>query len=228
MAKVPPKHDGLLSDLPLELQAGLFAKARTKSLGPGQTLFLPGDPSNGCYRLDEGLLKVSVIATTGGERILAILGPGAMVGELSMIDGMVRSASVTALRDSKVSFISRADFEAFANDNPEVYRYGMILLARRLRYTNDALAATSFMSLKGRVARTLLNLAEAFGDDVGSGRILVRQKVTQSELAAMAGIARENVSRILTDWTRCSIVSRFSGYYCVESKAALQREAEAR
>src|ERR1700680_5094185 len=121
MAKLPHQHDGLLSDLPLELQAGLFAKARTKSLGPRQTLFLSGDPSDGCYRLDEGLLKVTVIATTGGERILAILGPGAMVGELSMIDGMTRSASVTALRDSKLSFISRAAFDAFANGNPEIY-----------------------------------------------------------------------------------------------------------
>jgi CRP-like cAMP-binding protein len=227
MAIVPPQVGNLFSDLPSGLLTGLFAKARTISLAPDQTLFLPGDPGDGCYRLDEGLLKVSVIAPMGGERILAILGPGAMVGELSMVDGTTRSASVTALRESKLSFISRAAFEAFANGNPEVYRHGMILLARRLRYTNDALAATSFMSLKGRVARALLSLADAFGHDVGRGRILVRQKVTQSDLAAMAGIARENVSRILTDWTRRSIVSRLSGYYCVESKAALQREAEA-
>jgi CRP/FNR family cyclic AMP-dependent transcriptional regulator len=227
MAKVAHQHASLLPGLPLDLKAGLFAKARTKSLGPDQTLFLTGDPSDGCYLLDEGLLKVTVIARTGGERILAILGPGEMVGELSMMDGTTRSASVTALRDSKLSFISRAAFEAFANVHPEIYRHCMILLARRLRYTNDALAATSFISLKGRVARTLLNLAEAFGHDVGSGRILVHQKVTQSDLAAMAGIARENVNRILNDWTRCSIVSRLSGYYCVESKAALQREAEA-
>jgi CRP/FNR family cyclic AMP-dependent transcriptional regulator len=227
MAKVQPPLDNLLSDLPVELQTRLFAKARTLSLAPDQTLFLPGDPGDGCYRVDEGLLKVSVLSSSGGERILAILGPGAMVGELSMIDGTPRSASVTALRESKLCFISRAAFEAFANGNPEVYRHGMILLARRLRYTNDALAATSFMSLKGRVARALLSLAGAFGHDVGSGRIVVRQKVTQSDLAGMAGISRENVSRILSDWTRRSIVSRLSGHYCVESKAKLQREAEA-
>ena len=84
----------------------------------------------------------------------------------------------------------------------------MMLLARRLRETNDALAATTFMSLSGRVARALLSLVEAFGNPVGGGRIVVRQKITQSDLAGMAGIARENVSRILTDWTRRSIVSR--------------------
>jgi CRP-like cAMP-binding protein len=76
------------------------------------------------------------------------------------------------------------------------------------------------------VARALLSLVEAFGHNVGGGRIVVRQKVTQSELAAMAGIARENVSRILTDWNRRSIVSRNAGYHCIENKVALQREAD--
>ena len=80
-------------------------------------------------------------------------------------------------------------------------------------------------SLKGRVARALLTLAEAFVKDVGNGRILVHQKVTQSDLAAMAGIARENVSRILQEWIRQSLVSRLGGYYCVEKPASLKREA---
>jgi CRP/FNR family transcriptional regulator, cyclic AMP receptor protein len=100
------------------------------------------------------------------------------------------------------------------------------VLARRLRNTNAALAATNFLSVKGRVAYALLSLAEGFGKDVGSGRILIRQKVSQSDLAAMAGIARENVSRVLKDWTTRSLVSRLAGYYCLESKTAIDREAE--
>jgi len=87
------------------------------------------------------------------------------------------------------------------------------LLAQRLRDTNDALLATNFLSVKGRVAHALLNLAEALGRDLGQGRILIRQKVSQSDLAA-AGIARENVSRVLNDWVRRSLVSRLAGYYC--------------
>ena len=102
----------------------------------------------------------------------------------------------------------------------------MMLLARRLRDTNNALAATSFLSVKGRVARALLSLAEAFGQDLGDGRILIRQKVTQSDLAAMAGIARENVSRILKVWSGHSLVTRLSGYYCLENKATIDQEAQ--
>jgi len=73
---------------------------------------MAGDEADGCYRVEEGLLKASIAAPAGGERILAILGPGSVVGELSMIDGGPRSASVTALRDSKLSFVGRTAFEA--------------------------------------------------------------------------------------------------------------------
>ena len=72
----------------------------------------------------------------------------------------------------------------------------------------------------------MLSLAEAFGRDIGQGRILIRQKVSQSDLAAMAGIARENVSRILHDWANRSLVRRLADFYCLENKAALNREAE--
>jgi CRP/FNR family transcriptional regulator, cyclic AMP receptor protein len=102
----------------------------------------------------------------------------------------------------------------------------MMLLARRLRATNDALVAATFMSLRGRVARVLLSLAEAFGNDVGNGRILIRQKITQSDLAAMAGISRANVSRILAHWMRGAVVSRLAGYYCLENRAAIERELD--
>src|SRR5262249_55535742 len=113
---------------------------------------------------------------TGGERILAILGPGSVVGEWSMIDSAPRSASVTALRDSKLSFVDRAAFETFGQSTPELYRHITTLLARRLRDTNQALVATNFLSVKGRVARALLSLAEAFGRDLGQGRILIRSE----------------------------------------------------
>ena len=225
MTKPPPTND-VLSALPGDLSGRLFDKARPVALAADQTLFLAGDAGDGCYRVEDGLLKASVVSPTGGERIFAIFGKGAMIGELSMIDGAPRSATVTAIRASKLHFISRATFSAFSRDNPEVYRHMTELLARRLRDTNEALVATSFLTVKGRVARALLNLADAFGQDVGSGRILVRQKVTQTDLAAMAGIARENVSRVLQDWIRRSAVSRLAGYYCLEDKSVLERETD--
>ena len=226
MATSVTRPESLLAALPAELSQSLFAKARPLSLKADQTLFVAGDEGDGCYRVEEGLLKASIAAPAGGERILAILGPGSVVGELSMIDRGPRSASVTALRDSKLSFVGRTAFEAFGQSRPELYRHVATLLAQRLRDTDEALVATNFLSVKGRVARALLSLADAFGRDVGQGQTLIRQKVSQSDLAAMAGIARENVSRVLHEWGNRSLVKRLAGYYCLEDRAALQRETE--
>ena len=215
----------LFSVFPESLAAKLFANAKPTTLAADEVLFIAGDPGDGCYRVDQGLLKVSMIAPSGAERILAIVGPGGIVGELSTIDGLPRSASVSAVRDSELTFVSHAAFQAFAEANPQVYKQLVTLLAARLRDTDAVVAAGSFLPLKGRVARALLDLAEAFGQDVGQGRILIRQKVSQSDVAAMAGIARENVSRILNDWIRDKLISRLSGYYCLENKKKLERES---
>ena len=122
MAKPSPAPDTILSVLPAELSAALFSSARPHRLKADQTLFTAGDPGDGCYRVEQGLLKVTVVSPSGGERILAILGPGALVGELAMIDARPRSASVTAARDSELSFISRTSFEGVVEKNPEVFR----------------------------------------------------------------------------------------------------------
>jgi CRP/FNR family transcriptional regulator, cyclic AMP receptor protein len=222
----PRTNSSLLSALPAHLSARLFDNATSVRLKTDEVLFLAGDSGDGCYRVDDGLLKVTMVSRSGTERILAFLGHGAIVGELSIIDGLPRSASVVAVRAAVLSFLSRAAFEDFAAKHPEIYKSLVTLIAARLRETDAALAAGSFLPLRGRVACTLLELAQDFGQDVGAGRIVIRQKIGQSDLAAMAGIARENVSRILNDWKRRKLVSRLSGYYCLENKAQLQNEAE--
>jgi CRP-like cAMP-binding protein len=125
-----------------------------------------------------------------------------------------------------VRFLSKAAFEAFAEKHPELYKWLVRLLAERLRETDTTVAASSLLSLKGRMAQTLLELAEHFGQEVAPGRIVIRQRIRQTDLAAMAGIARENVTRILNDWERRKLTSRLSGYYCLEDKAQLERQVK--
>jgi CRP/FNR family transcriptional regulator, cyclic AMP receptor protein len=219
-------NQSLLLRLPEQLLAELFSIATMARLRANQTLFLTGDAGDSCYRVQEGLLKVTMVSRSGTERILAFLGPGAIVGELSIIDGLPRSASVVAVRGTTLSVLSRTAFEDYAEKHPQVYKALIRLLAERLRETDTTVAAGTFLPLKGRVACTLLELAADFGQDVGSGRIVIRQKIGQDNLAAMVGTARENVNRILNDWKRRKIVSRMSGYYCIESAAQLQNEAQ--
>jgi CRP/FNR family transcriptional regulator, cyclic AMP receptor protein len=224
MASTSLRNTNLLSDLPERVTAALLANAKPVKLAADESLFLSGDPGDGFYQLKEGLLKVSMVSPKGAERILAILGPGSIVGDMAVIDGRPRSASVSALRDCKLSFISRAAFETIAAKNPEVYKHLLNLLAARLRDTDQVVAVGTFLPVKGRVARALLDLAKAFGNDVGGGRIVIRQKLSQSDVAAIAGIARENVSRILNEWMRLKMITRLSGYYCIEGTAKLEKE----
>jgi CRP/FNR family cyclic AMP-dependent transcriptional regulator len=176
----------LLWGLPEPLSRDLFKDASPVRLHIDQVLFDAGDAGDGCYRIDDGLLKVTMLSPSGNERILCFLGPSAVVGELSMIDGLPRSASVVAVRPATLSFVSRAAFKSFAKKHPELYEYLVMLLTARLRETDAAIAAGSFLSRGGRLACTLLELAGDFGLNVGDGRTVIQQKIAQSDLAAMA------------------------------------------
>jgi CRP/FNR family cyclic AMP-dependent transcriptional regulator len=224
MAKVMISN--VLSGLPRQLVTKLFADATPHRLEPGAALFRAGDPGTGCYRIDAGLLKVVVSSSQGEERIIAILGPEAIVGELSMIDGLPRSASVVAISSCELAFVSRKSFEQYTEAHPEICQYLMRTLATRLREADEALAAATFLTVKGRVARALLDLAEYVGQEGGHGEILLRHRFSQSDLAAMAGVARENVSRTLSEWRRRELVTQSANYYCINDAKALAREME--
>jgi CRP/FNR family cyclic AMP-dependent transcriptional regulator len=126
----------------------LFARATPRRLAAGETLFRAGEEGDGCYRLDRGVLKVNMTSPKGEERILAIIGPGSIVGELAIIDGRPRSASVIAVRDCELSFINRAAFKEYTAQHADVYKYLVDVLVSRLREADEAIAAASFLSVK--------------------------------------------------------------------------------
>ena len=209
----------ILPRLPQSLAVQLFAGATPHHLKAGEALFMVGDSGDGCYRLEQGLLKVVITSPRGDNRILAVLGPGSIAGELALIDGRPRSASVFAIRDCELRFVGRNAFEECMAQHPEIYRY-----PARLRETNEVVAAANFLTVEARLARTLLDLAQHFRGHSEAEQIVISHKMTQNDLAAMAGVARENVSRVLTDWKERKIVVRSSGYYCLYDVAALKRK----
>jgi CRP/FNR family transcriptional regulator len=149
---------GTWSALPEAVASELFANGPSRCLKAGHTLFQAGDAGDGCYRLDIGLLKVSLISPQIKERIISILVPGAIVGDLAMIDGLPRSASVIALTNCELRFLSRGAFEQLTRKRPEIYRYLVNVLAARLRQADDTIASLAFLPMKGRVARAVLSL----------------------------------------------------------------------
>jgi CRP/FNR family transcriptional regulator, cyclic AMP receptor protein len=160
------------------------------------------------------------------ERIIAILTPGAVVGDLAVIDGLPRSASVLALTNCELRFLSRAAFEHLDHEHPEIHQYLVKLLAARLRHADDVIASLAFLPLKARVAQALLALAENLGEETDSGGILIPPIIHQGDIAAMAGIARENASRILSEWERKKLVTKSSGSYRINDRGKLKGEID--
>jgi CRP/FNR family transcriptional regulator, cyclic AMP receptor protein len=152
---VPSKRgfSDILANLPAQFSESVLANAKQQSLAEREVLFEAGDVADGCYRLEQGLLKVSITSPQGDERILTILGPGSIVGELAIIDGLPRSATVVAVRDCKLSFISREAFVNCLREYPEIYSNLVSTLVSRLREADHAMAAASFLTVRARVAR---------------------------------------------------------------------------
>src|SRR5262249_490842 len=99
-------------------------------------------------------------------------------------------------------------------------------LAARLRQADETIASMAFLPMKGRVARTLLALAENVGEKTDSGGALIPRMINQGDIAAMAGVAPENTSPTFSESDPRNRVSKSSGYYWIDDKAKLEREIE--
>jgi CRP/FNR family transcriptional regulator, cyclic AMP receptor protein len=216
----------IIPDLPKRVAAQLFAASTVRHVKSGQALFSVGERGDGCYRIEQGVVKICVTSPAGDERILAVVGAGAIVGELALIDGLPRSASIFAFRDSTFRFISRKHFNECKKDHPEFHAYLATILAARLREADEALAAATFLPVKGRVARAFLNLAKILGEQAEDGRVLIKGPISQADLAAMAGVARENVSRMLSEWGKRKLITRSSRHYVLNDIEAFQLEID--
>ena len=206
----------LFADLTDAQRADLAERARPQTLKAKHTLFERGDASTCCYIVLEGTLEVVLYAPDQGDTLVALIGPGQTIGEMGVIDGEKRSTTIRTVSECRLAAISASDFRGFADENPEVYRAIIGTLSRRLRETNDQYFALQSLPLHGRLARVLIGLSNGFGERVQPSRILIRQSVTQADLARMTGSARENVNRQLRAWVEDKTLSKVSRYYCIE------------
>jgi CRP-like cAMP-binding protein len=218
------KATNLLKWLPDELIMQLFEGAASGRAPIGSALFSEGEEGDGLYVIDKGLLKIVVKSPVGEERIVTMLGPGVIVGELSVIDGLPRSASAVVVQDCEFRFVSRTGFTTFTAMHPNFYRELVKILSIRLREADKELAASTFLSGRGRLARALIELAEHFGQSCSNGTVILEYKITNADLAAMAGLARESVTHVLTEWRERKLVTQTEGYHHIHDIAALKRE----
>jgi CRP-like cAMP-binding protein len=169
------------------------------TLARGHTLFHEGEAGDRLYVVVSGKVKLGRTSSDGRENLVTVLGPGEMLGELSLFDPGPRSLSATAVSDSELAGLGHADLAEFLNGRPEVARQLLQALARRLRRTNDTLADMVFSDVPGRVAKALLDLSRRFGRQTEQG-VMVAHELTQEELAQLVGASRETVNKALADF----------------------------
>lgn len=164
-----------------------------------------GESTDSLYILLTGRAKVTNTDEDGREIILAWLGPGEFFGEMGLIDGSPRSASVIASEPCELLCLSKEAFQRCMQDNFQVAQKLMQILVRRLREADRKIESLALLDVYGRVARLLLDMSEE-----EEGRRVVRKKMSKQDMARMIGASREMVSKVMRDL-------ELSGYIAVEA-----------
>jgi CRP-like cAMP-binding protein len=165
------------------------------------------DSGTALFIIISGKVKITRISNDEEDKevILSILNPSDFFGEMALLDGLTRSATVTAMEESKVFIIQRNDFLELIKNHPEVSVALLQELTQRLRAAGMKIKALSLKDAEGKVATVLLQLADEVGK-IKHGVVEIEKLPYQHELANMAGTSRETISRTLHAFAKKGLV----------------------
>lgn len=204
---------------PAELEA-VLAQTVVRRAARGDVLLRRGDPGTRALVIVAGRVRVGSVAEDGREVTLGVLGPGEVIGEMSLLDGEEISADVAALEDCVLLTLERGRFLNLLRGNGEMCLRLMGVLCRRLRRANAAFEDLALLDLAGRLGRLLLRLTRDYGHPTARGtRIEVR--LSQRDLATLVGASREKVNKQLREWEEAGVIGKEAGRLVVLRAAAL-------
>ena len=201
----------------------LLADFRLRRYATDSYIFREGDPGDHLHLLATGEVTISRTTEAGGEAIFAVLGAGEVFGELAVLqENAVRSADAQALADTECFVLHRQALVAFLQAHPAVMWRVITVLSERIRRKDEAFSDLAFNDIPGRVARKLLELAEARGDLSGKG-IQISVPISQRTLAGLVGASRENVNRALSRFASLGLIKVERGHVTVLRPDELRR-----
>jgi CRP-like cAMP-binding protein len=214
----------LFSALSDEARLRVAERAVARSYPKGAYVFLQGDPGDRVFVLVQGLIKVLVTSEAGEEMLLVTLEPPATFGELALIDGQPRSATVETLAPTRLLTLGRSDFRDMMARDHAVTEGVLQCLAALLRRLTDQASDFVFLDLQGRVAKLLCRMAESRspGNGVEQSFDLL---LTQGDLARMVGGARQSVNQILGMLERQGLIEVQGRTLIVKDPERLRRRA---
>src|SRR5208283_1495663 len=175
----------------------LAQRALPRNYSAGQSVFGEGEPCSGLYVVESGHVRIFKSSANGREQVLSIEGPGSSIAELPVFDGGNYPASVTAIDDATLLFVSKQDFQALCLAHPQVALKVLRVVGSRLRRLVGIIEELSFTTVRHRLASFLLRLAQKEGKRTSQG-VEITLPVSNQELASQIGTVRELVSRNLS------------------------------
>ena len=194
--------------LPVELRDYLVSHATLITLEKGQFLYRRGDRSYGLYAVLGGALAIGTVGEDGKEALLAVLGPTAWIGEISLFDGLPRPNDVAAVSRTLLLHVPEPALQGLLDSTPRYWRDFALLMTQRLRVSFENAEAMTLLPAAQRVANRLLMIASGYG---GLNASQSRIRVSQDSLASMVSLSRQTTNQLLKNLENQRILSLKSG-----------------
>jgi len=222
-------RETLLSGLSEPDQKIILDKCKRRTVRPRTVIVGQGSSGRDMFIVASGSLKVSVLSGEGKEVSFVVLRAGDYFGELSMIDGRRRSATVTAIESSELLVLGYSEYQQLLRESPhtatEFLTRLLLTLANRMRATDELYQDLIFLDVSSRLAKFLLS-ASVEDDDAGHGQRMLDVRLSQYELGTMVNASRESVNKHLRNWEEQGIVDVDRGKITLLNLALLQQKAE--
>jgi CRP-like cAMP-binding protein len=215
----------ILADLDESDLQVLVRAAVPRRYGPGEIVFSEGDPCEGLFVVETGLVRIFKVSASGREQVLTLEGPGASVAELPVFDGGNYPASASAELPSELLFVGKKDIRGLCLEHPEVALKVLRVVSARLRRLVTIVEELSFSTVRRRLAAYLLREARSQGKR-GAHGIEFTFTVSNQELASRIGTVRELVSRNLSRLQAAKLIKLDGRTVIIPDLAALETEVE--
>jgi CRP-like cAMP-binding protein len=195
----------IFADLDDETLNKIFKLGKTRTFEKDSVILMEHETGSAFFVIFSGKVKVYRVSDDGREVILSILSESDFFGEMAILDGLTRSANVTAIEDSEIFIIQRADFLDLMYSHPEVSISLLQELTKRLRAADMKIKSLSLKDVEGKVATVILQLADDIGK-IKQGVVEIEKLPFQHDLANMAGTSRETISRTLHSFQKRGLI----------------------
>jgi CRP/FNR family cyclic AMP-dependent transcriptional regulator len=185
-------------------------RAHRRIFAAGTGVMTAEQPGEAVYIVLHGTVKIHVQQADGRDVILSILGSGDLLGEMSLIDSVGRSASVTTLEDSLLLWMGKETFHELLDAHPAVARNLVRILSARVRLSDQLIQALASLDVYGRVARQLLAFGEKYGRLTNEG-LQIRISFTQGDMADLVGASRKRVNQVMVSFKEQGLITLDKG-----------------